>query len=102
MMITEDNTAWLGRLRGAPLPVLLTLYAGGRLDQAQLARATGLKPQTVREALLLLELHGLVAPLRSGAGRSRQRETRWSLACSGGGAAKPVVTGQLPVISGKL
>jgi DNA-binding GntR family transcriptional regulator len=66
MMITEDNTAWLGRLRGAPLPVLLTLYAGGRLDQAQLARATGLKPQTVREALLLLELHGLVAPLRSG------------------------------------
>jgi DNA-binding GntR family transcriptional regulator len=66
MMIAGDNTTWLSRLRGAPLPVLLTLHTGVRLDQAQLVRATSLKPQTVREALSLLEMHGLVIPLRDG------------------------------------
>jgi DNA-binding GntR family transcriptional regulator len=66
MMITEDNTTWLGRLHGAPLPVLLTLHTRGRLSQPELVRATSLKPQTVREALLMLELHDLVLPLRDG------------------------------------
>lgn len=64
MVITGDTSQWLGYLRGAPLPVLLTLYRGGRLHQAQIARATGLKPQAVREALHVLELHGLAAALR--------------------------------------
>ncbi|MDT8306177.1 MAG: hypothetical protein RRC07_09590 [Anaerolineae bacterium] len=64
MVITGDTTQWLGHLRGAPLPVLLLLYRGGRLGQMQIARATGMKLQTVREALHVLEMHGLAMALR--------------------------------------
>lgn len=60
MVIADETTDWLGRLRGAPLPVLLTLYAGGQMHQTQIARATRLKPQTVREALHVLEINELV------------------------------------------
>lgn len=64
MVITDDATNWQAQLRGAPLPVLLTLYTRGRLSQPQIVRATGFKPQTVREALHVLEMHNLVAALR--------------------------------------
>lgn len=60
MVIADETTDWLGRLGGAPLPVLLTLYSGGQMHQAQIARLTRLKPQAVREALHVLEIHELV------------------------------------------
>jgi hypothetical protein len=63
MMIVGNNPTWLERLQGAPMPVLLTLRARGRMDEGQLARATGLKPPTVQQALFLLQTHGLVTAL---------------------------------------
>jgi DNA-binding GntR family transcriptional regulator len=62
-MIVENNPAWLERLQGTPLPVLLTLHGRGRLDETQLARATGFKPLALRQALLLLETYDLVTAL---------------------------------------
>jgi hypothetical protein len=63
MMVLDNSPAWLERLQGAPLPVLLTLRSRGRMDQRQLTRATGLKPQTVQQALYMLQTHGLVNAL---------------------------------------
>lgn len=63
MMVLDNNPAWLERLQGAPLPVLLTLRARGRMTQPQLAQATSLKPETVQQALFLLQTHALVTAL---------------------------------------
>lgn len=63
MIVLDNNPPWLERLLGAPLPVLLTLRTRGRMNQEQLSRATGLKPESVEQALLLLQTHGLVTAL---------------------------------------
>lgn len=66
MMVVDNSPSWLERLQGAPLPVLLTLRARGRMDPHQLALVTGLKAQTVQQALYLLQTHGLVNALSGG------------------------------------
>jgi hypothetical protein len=63
MTVLNDSPAWLERLQGAPLPVLLTLRAHGRMTPPQLVQATSLKPETVQQALLLLQTHALVTAL---------------------------------------
>lgn len=63
MIVVDNNLPWLERLLGAPLPVLLTLRTRGRMNQEQLSTATALKPETVEQALLLLETYDLVTAL---------------------------------------
>jgi hypothetical protein len=62
MTVIDNSPPWLERLHGAPLPVLLTLRARGRVTP-QLAQATSLKPETVQQALFLLQTHGLATAL---------------------------------------
>jgi hypothetical protein len=98
MVIADETTDWLGRVGGAPLPVLLTLYSGGQMHQAQIARATRLKPQTVREALHVLEIHELVVAFYGD-----RRATRWWRECGGGGSCRKTAGGcQGPVDGCKL
>ncbi len=63
MTVIDNSPPWLERLQGAPLPVLLTLRARGRMTPPQLAQATSLKSETVEQALLLLQTHALVRAL---------------------------------------